>query len=139
MSGASGGFLTRVVPHGTVWLFTDEAQTVSEAAASFDWGEIQSINVHGVWIMNWAGGLRAMGEIGVRILWSQPSVHQGDLPSYLPLETEVGGFLIPSCDGGGDVVHRLDSLHNPNGDSGQEVGDESGGVFDLIVFSIDNI
>ena len=91
MSGASGGFLMRVVPCGTVRLFTDEAQTVSEAAAPFDWGEIQSVNIHGVWVMNRAGGLRAMGEVGACVLWSRSSVHQGDPPSYLPLETEVGG------------------------------------------------
>ena len=129
----------RVIPHRTVWLFADEAQTVLEAAAPFNWGEVQGINVHGVWIMNRAGGLRAMGEVGAHVLWSQSLVHQGNLPSYLPLETEVGGFLIPSCDGSGDIVHCLDSLHNPDRDSGREVGDESGGIFDFIVFSMDNI
>ena len=45
-------------------------------------------------------------------------MHQGDLPSYLPLEMEVGGFLVPAGDGGGDVVHGLDSLHDPDGDPG---------------------
>ena len=59
-----------------------------------------------------------MSEVGARVLWSQSSVHQGDLPSDLSLELEVGGFLIPSCDGGGDIVHCLDLLHNPDRDSG---------------------
>ena len=49
-------------------------------------------------------------------------MHQGDLPSYLPLETEVGSFLVPAGDGGGDVVHGLDSLHDPDRDPGREVG-----------------
>ena len=129
----------RMVPCGTVRLLTDEAQMVSEAAAPFNWGEIQSINVHGIWVMNWVGGLRAMGEVGACILWSRSLVHQGDPSSYLPLETEVGSFLIPSGDGGGDVVHCLDSLHNPDGDSSQEVGDESGGILDLIVFGVNDI
>ena len=112
---------------------------VSEAAAPFDWGEIQSVNVHGVWVMNRVGGLRVMGEVGVHILWSWSLMHQGDPPSYFPLETEVGGFLIPSGNGGGDVVHCLDSLHNPNRDSGQEVGDESGGILDFVVFGANDI
>ena len=38
----------------------------------------------------------------------------GDLPSNIPLETEMGSFLIPAGDGGGDGVHSLDSLHNPD-------------------------
>ena len=37
-------------------------------------------------------------------------MHQGDLLSYLPLETEVGSFLIPTGDGGGDVVHVAHAL-----------------------------
>ena len=53
---------------------------VLEAAAPFDWGEIQGINVHGIWIMNQMGGLRMVGEVGVCVLWSWSSVHQGNLP-----------------------------------------------------------
>ena len=30
----------RVVSHGTVWLFTDKAEVISEAAAPFDWGKV---------------------------------------------------------------------------------------------------
>ena len=45
-------------------------------------------------------------------------MHQGDLPSYLPLETEVGSFLVPAGDGGGDIVHGMDLLHDPDGDPG---------------------
>ena len=52
-SGAGGGFLTRVIPRGTVQLFTNEAEAVSEAVAPFNWGEVQGINIHGIWILNW--------------------------------------------------------------------------------------
>ena len=61
-------------------------------------------------------------------------MHQGDLPSYLPLETEVGSFLIPSSDGGGDVFHSLDLLHDSDRDPSREVRDESGSIFDFVVF-----
>ena len=53
MSGAGRGFLARVVPHGTVWLFADETKTISEAAAPFDWGKVQDVDIHSVWILNW--------------------------------------------------------------------------------------
>ena len=43
-------------------------------------------------------------------------MHQGDLSGYLPLETEMGGLFIPADDGGRDIVHSLDSLHDPNWD-----------------------
>ena len=55
LSQAGRCFLSRVVPCGTIWLFTNEAEAVSEAAvveavAPFDRGEIQSVDIHGVWI-----------------------------------------------------------------------------------------
>ena len=135
----SGGFLTRVVPCRTVQLFTDKAEVVSEAVASFDWRKIQGINIHGVWIISWAESLGAVGEVRACVLWSQSSIHQGDLPSYLPLEMEVGSFLVPTSNGDGAVVHGLDSLHDSNGDSGQKIRDEGGGVFDFIVLSMDDV
>ena len=66
-------------------------------------------------------------------------MHQGDLPSYLPLEMEVGSFLIPTGNSGGDVVHSLDSLHDSDGDSGREIGDEGGSIFDFVVLSVNDI
>ena len=66
-------------------------------------------------------------------------MHQGDLPSYLPLETEVGGLLVPASEGGGDVVHSLDSLHDSNRDSGREIGDKGGSVFDFVIFSTNDV
>ena len=80
-----------------------------------------------------------MGEVRAHVLWCQPLMHQGNLLSYLSLETEVGSLLVPAGDGGGDVVHSLDSLHDSNGDSSQEIGDEGGGVFDFVVFSANNV
>ena len=118
LSWSGHRFLSRVVPYGTIQLFTNEAEAVSEAAAPFDWGEIQSVDVHGVWIVSWVRSLGVMGEVRVCVLWCWPSMHQGDLPSYLPLEMEVGSLLVPAGDGGGDVVHTLDSLHDSNRDSG---------------------
>ena len=35
----------------------------------------------------------------------------------------MSGLFIPASDGGGDIVHSLDSLHDPDGDSSQEVRD----------------
>ena len=62
LSWAGRRFLSRVVPCGTIWLFTNEAGAVSEAAVSeaavseaaapSDQGEIQSVNLHGVWIVS---------------------------------------------------------------------------------------
>ena len=66
-------------------------------------------------------------------------MHQGDFSSYLPLETEVDSFLIPSSDGGGDVFHSLDSLHDSDRDPGREVRDESGSIFDFVIFGANNI
>ena len=66
-------------------------------------------------------------------------MHYGNFSGYLPLEMEMGGFLIPPSNGGGDVVHSLDSLHNPNQDSGGEIGDKGGGVFDFIVLGMNDI
>ena len=103
MSGASRGFLTRVVPSGTVQLFTDEAQAVSKAAAPFDWGEVQGINVHGVWIMTWACGLRVIGKVRVCVLGSWSLVHQSDFLGDLPLEMEVGSLFVPADDGSGTL------------------------------------
>ena len=80
-----------------------------------------------------------MGEVGVCVLWSWSSVHQGNFSSDLPLETEMGSFFIPADDGGGDVVHSLDLLHNPNRDSSGEVGDECGGIFDFVVLGADDV
>ena len=65
----------RVVPRRTVWLFTDKAEAVSEATASFDWREVQGVDIHGVWVVGWLRSLRTMGEIGACVLQSQSSVH----------------------------------------------------------------
>ena len=139
MNGAGGGSLTRVVPCRAVQLFTDEAKVVSEAMAPFDWGEVQGINVHGVWIMTWVCSLRAMGKVRACVLGSWSLMHQSNFLGDFPLETEVGSLFVPAADGGGDVVHGLDPLHNPDRDSCQEVRDKSGGIFDFIVFGTNNI
>ena len=80
-----------------------------------------------------------MGEVGTCVLWSWSSVHQGYFSGNLPLETEMGSLFIPASDGGGDIVHSLDSLHDPNRDSSREVGDEGGGIFDFVILGADDI
>ena len=107
-----------VVPGGTVWLFTNETKVVSETTAPFNRGEVQGVDVHGVWILNWLRGLRMTGGVWLWCLGGSSSMDGGDLLSDFSLEIEMGGFLIPAGDGGGDGVHSLDTLHNPNWDSG---------------------
>ena len=70
--GACGCIFSRVVPSGTVQLFTDEAKAIVEAVALFDRGEIQSIDVHGVWISSWSKVLWVRGIIKSGSLWSRP-------------------------------------------------------------------
>ena len=72
-------------------------------------------------IVGWLGGIS--------------SVHEGDLL----LETKVGGFFIPEGEGGGYRIHGLDAMHNPGRDSCREVGDQGGGIFQFVIFSMDNI
>ena len=82
-----GGFFSGVVPCGTVWLFADKAKAALEAVAPFNWGEIQGIDIHGIWIVSWAWRLGAMGEVRVCVLWSWSPMHQGNILGNLPLET----------------------------------------------------
>ena len=57
----------------------------------------------------------------------------------LPLEMKMSSLFIPTSDGGGDGVHGLDALHNPDWDSGWEVRDKGGSVFGFIVLSVANV
>ena len=62
MRGTSGGLfllgreschvITGVILCRTIWLFANEAKMVTEAMAPFDRGEIQGVDVHGVWVMD---------------------------------------------------------------------------------------
>ena len=128
-----------MIPCGAVWLFTNKAEVVAETVAPFNWGEIQGIDIHGIWIVSWVRSLGAMSEAWACVLWGCSLMHQGDFLSNLPLETEVGSFLIPASDGDGNIVHGLDLLHDPDRDSSREIGDEGGGVFDFVVLGTDNI
>ena len=56
-------------------------------------------------------------------------MREGDLPRYLSLEAEVGGFFIPYSKSGGHRIHCLDVMHYPGGESCREVGNQGGGVF----------
>ena len=57
LGGVRGCIFSRVVPSGIVQLFTDGAKAIAEAMALFNRGEVQSLNVHGVWVSGWAKGL----------------------------------------------------------------------------------
>ena len=112
---------------------------VPEATTPFDWREVEDVNIHGVWISRQSWSLGAIGNVSSWGLQSSSSMDQGDLPGDLPLETEMGSFLIPTSDSGGDSVHGLDALHDSYQDPGWVVTDQSCGVFGLIIFSMDNI
>ena len=66
-------------------------------------------------------------------------MHESNLPSDLLLEVEVGGFLVPEGESGGYGVHGLDAMHDPSGEPGGEVRDQSGGVFCFIILSADDV
>ena len=80
-----------------------------------------------------------MSEVGVWVLQNWSLMHHSNFVSYLPLETEVGGFLIPTNGGGRDGVHGLDMLHKSYWDPGQEVGNQGGGILGFIEFGLDDI
>ena len=112
----SGGLFTGVVSGRTVWLFANETEVVSMAMAPLNGGEVQGVNVHCIWIMSWMRGLRVMGSIGLWSLWSRSSMDKGDLLSDFFLKAKMSGLSIPASDGGGDGVHSLDMLHDPDQD-----------------------
>ena len=128
-----------VVPGGAIWLFTDKTEVVSKAATSFNRGQVQGIDVHGMWISGRARGLWVRGVVISGHLGGSSSVHEGDSVSDLLLEAEVGGFVVPPIDGGGDGIHSLNMVHDPCQDSCFEIQDKGGSVLDLVVLGIDNI
>ena len=66
-------------------------------------------------------------------------MHEGNLSSDFLLKTEVGSFLIPEGEGGRYGIHRLNAMHDPSGEPGREVGDQSGGIFCFIIFGADDV
>ena len=133
------GVVTGVVPGGTVQLFKNKAETIVHAVALFNGGQVQGINVHGVWIMDWVRGLQAGGVVISGHLGSGASMHEGNSSSDLLLEAEVGGLVVPSVDSGGDGIHSLDVMHDPCQDPGFEIRDESGSVFDFVVLGTNDV
>ena len=55
-----GGVGSRVVTSRAICLFADKAKLFTEAAALFSGGQIQGVDVHGIWVMR-----------GARICWSE--------------------------------------------------------------------
>ena len=53
----------RMVPGRTVWLFTNKTEVILEAAPSFNRGEVQGIDIHGIWISGWVSILGTSGVI----------------------------------------------------------------------------
>ena len=52
---------TRVVPSGTIQLLTNKTEAVMKAAASFDGGKVQSVDIHGIWVSSWVGSCSMRG------------------------------------------------------------------------------
>ena len=139
MSGASRGFFSGVVSCGVVWPFADKTEVVAKTTASFNQGQVKGINIHGIWVSSGSRHLEAVDNIWMNILWGGSSVHQGNSLSNFSLKTEVGSFLIPSSNGGRDIIHSLDTLHESNGYPHREVGDKGGSIFDFVVLSMNDI
>ena len=51
----------------------------------------------------------------------------------------MGGFFVPTSNGGGNGVHGLDTLHKSYWDPSQEVGNQGGSILGLIVFRSDDV
>ena len=128
-----------MISGGAIRFFADKAKVVAKAMASFDGGEVQCVNIHGVWISRRAGVQWSEGLTGVRHLRAISSMCESDLSGYLFLEMEVGSLFIPRCESGGYSVHGLDMMHYPGGKSCREIGDQSGSVLQLIVLCTDDV
>ena len=100
-----------------------------EAAAPFGGGQVQGVDVHGIWVTRGARICWLEILIGSRGLRTIPSMREGNRSSYLFLKAEMGGFLIPNSESGGYCVHGLDMMHYPSGESCRKVGNQGGGVF----------
>ena len=79
------------------------------------------------------------GVVISRCLGGGSLVHDGDSVGDLLLETEVGSFIIPPVNGGGDSIHTLDTLHDPCWDPSLEIQDESGSVLDFVILGVDDV
>ena len=66
-------------------------------------------------------------------------MHEGNLMGNLLLEAEVGSFVIPPSNGGGDSVHTLDVIHDPCWDPSLEIRDKSGSILGFIILGMDDI
>ena len=128
-----------MISGGAIQFFADKEKTVMKATASFDGGEVQCVNIHGVWVSRRAGVRWSEGLTGVRCLRTVSSMCESNLSGYLFLEMEVGSLFIPCCESDGYSVHGLDSMHYPGGESCREIGNQSGSILQLIVFCMDNV
>ena len=136
---AGGRFRARMISGGAIRFFADKAKAVVKAMASFDGGEVQCVNIHGIWISRRAGVQWSEGLTSVRHLRAISSICESDLSGYLFLETEVGSLFVPHCESGGYGVNGLDTMHYPGGKSCGEIGDQSGSVLQLVVLCVDDV
>ena len=128
-----------MVPGRTVRLFTDKAEAVLKTTASFDGGQVECIDIHGVWVVRRARVRQAKVLVSVGWLGAISMMYEGDFLGNLFLETEVGSFFIPEGEGGGYHIHGLDAVHDPSGDSCGKIGNQGGGVFQFVILGMDNI
>ena len=135
----SGCSITRVVLGRTVRLFADKTEAVPEASATFDRGQVQCIDIHGIWVSRGMRVRWAKTLIGAEWLGAISMVHEGDLSSDLLLEMKVGSFFVPEGKDGWYCIHGLDTMHDPSGDPCGEIRDQGGSVFHFIVFGADNV
>ena len=105
------------------WFSAVEAEFLFDATFAFFWGELgdfDSVNDHGVGIMNFRG--RGVGEGMVRLVGGF-GVSFSDVVGSLPLGLESGGLLVPFIDGGGNSIHGHDVVHQCGWNSCRKVSD----------------
>ena len=120
-----------------------KAEFLFDAAFSFFWGQLRDFDCiydHSVGVVGLGGGRVGEGMVG---LMGGPGVSLGDIVGSLPLGLESNGLLVPLVDGGGDSVHRHDTVHERRWDSCGEIADQDVGVGDVcegnVVFKHGNI
>ena len=84
-----------------------------------EFSNFDDVYVHGVRVIGLGGG--GEGMVG---LMGRFRVSFGDLFSAFPLGLEGNSLLVPVVDGGGDCVHRHNSVHEGGRDSSGEISDK---------------
>ena len=83
------------------------------------YSNFDDVHVHAIRVL----GLGGVGERLVGLV-SRSGVSLGDFVGAFPLDLEGNGFFIPAVNGGGDGVHRHNTMHEGRRDSTREISDE---------------